>query len=320
MQNRSGGFILLLICLKSLGAGWAWSQDYPNRTVRIIGGDTGSATDTFARLIGQGMTGPLGQPIVVENRPTTVTPEVLAKSPPDGYTLGIAGSTTWITPLIQKTSYDPLRDFAPITSVASYPYLLVVHPSLPVRSVQQLIDLAKARPGVLNVGATASPGGASFLATELFKVMAGVNVVRVPYKSNAQAMIALLAGQIDLMFHDVGAVGALAKIGKVRPLAVTSLKPFALAPDLPTVSASGLTGFEMVTILGMLAPGATPGPIIERLHREITRVLNTEEVRTRFLNAGVETATSSPEQFSATIKSEMAKWGKVVKDAGIKAD
>jgi len=297
-----------------------YGQDYPTKAVRVLGGDAGGSTDTFARLISQGISVTLGQPVIVENRPTTLTPEVLARAAPDGYTLAIAGSTTWITPLVQKTSYDPIRDFAPITSVASYPYLLVVHPSLPVMSVKQLIDLAKSKPGTINVGATASPGGASFLATELFKAMANVNIVRVPYKSNTQALAALLGGQIDLMFNDVGAVGPLVRLDKLRPLAVTSLQKFSLAPDLPTMDGSGLPGFEMVTILGMLAPGATPVTIIDRLNRETVRVLNTDEVKKRFLGAGVETATSSPEQLLEIIKSDMGKWGKVIKNAGIKAD
>ena len=241
----------------------------------------------------------------------------MSKAPPDGYTLLIDAASFWIGPLLQETPYDPVKDFAPVTLTDSAPNVLVVNPSLPVKSVKELIALAKARPGELNYGSS-STGSTPHLAAELFNMMAGVKIVRVPFKGSGPAVISLLGGQVQLMFATAGSVAPHVKSGRLRALAVASLQPSALAPGLPTIAASGVPGYEAVAFEGMFAPAKTPVAIIDRLNQEIVRVLNRAEVKERFFNAGVETVGSTPEEFAAAIKSNVAKWGKLIKDAGIR--
>jgi tripartite-type tricarboxylate transporter receptor subunit TctC len=306
----SGGIVVL-------GAAAVYGQDYPNKPMRIITAAGGGATDVAARLIAQGLAGGFGQPVVVENRPSSLVGEIVAKAPPDGYTLLVVGSAFVIGPLLQKTSYDPLRDFSPISLTSSSPNILVVHPSLPVKSVKELIALARARPGELNYGS--GPAGSSpHLAAELLKSMAGVNIVRISYKGGGPAVIGLIGGEVQLMISPAGSVSTNIKSGKLRALAVTSAQPSALLPGLPTVAATGVPGYESSSLVGMLAPAGTPETISNRLNQEIVRVLNRVDVKEKFLNAGLETIGSSPGQFAATMKSEIAKWGKVIKGAGIK--
>ena len=301
-----------------LGTGAVSGQDYPNKPIRIVSAAGGGATDVAARLIAQGLSGPLGEPVIIDNRPSNLVGEVVAKSPPDGYTLLFIGSAFAIGPLLQKTPYDPVKDFAPISLTSSSPNLLVVHPSLPVKSVKELIALAKARPGELNYGS--GPAGSSpHLDAELFKSMAGVNIVRIPYKGGAPALNALMGGEVQLMISPAGSVSAHLKSGRVRALAVTSAQPSALLPGLPTVAAS-LPRYESGSTHGIYAPAGTPEAIINRLNQEIVRLLNRADTKEKFLNAGIEVIGSSPEQFAASMKSEIAKWGKVIKDAGIKAE
>jgi tripartite-type tricarboxylate transporter receptor subunit TctC len=260
----------------------------------------------------------LGQ-IIVENRPGGVIPgETAAKSAPDGYTLLGSSGTLWIGPLLQRMPFDPVQDFTPISLALRAPNILVVHSSLPVRSVQELISLARSRPGQLNYS-SGGTGGIAHLVGELFKARAKVNIVRVAYKSGPAEMGDLLSGQVQLTFGTSNAVMAHVKTGKLRALAVTSAQPSALVPGLPTMT-SVLPGFETGQLIGMLAPAKTPNPIIRRLNQEIVRFLNTNEAKARFFEVGVETVGSTPEEFAATIKTEMATWGKVIKDAGIRAD
>ncbi len=200
MSKRSVFVISLAVAIPMLGMGAAYGQPYPSKSIRMLSTEPGGFLDITVRTIAQEITGPLGQPVVVENRPSTIQPDVLAKATPDGYTIAIASGTTWLTPLIQKTAYDGVKDFAPITLAVTYPYLLVVHPSVQVKSAKELIDVAKAKPGALNIAAAASPGGQSFLAAELFKAMAGINLVRVPYKGNEAALISVVSGESQLMF------------------------------------------------------------------------------------------------------------------------
>ncbi|MBI3067471.1 MAG: tripartite tricarboxylate transporter substrate binding protein [Betaproteobacteria bacterium] len=306
--------------LMLLGASGACGQGYPTKPIRIVTPGSGGGADFAARLIAPGLTAGLGQRVIVDNRPSAVIPgEIVSKAPPDGYTLLIYGPPFWIGPLLQKTPYDPVRDFQPITAAVRQPNILVVHPSLPVKSVKELIALAKARPGALNYASIAT-GSSSHLAGELFKAMTGVSLVRISYKGSGAALVALLAGEVELSFANAVSVMGAVRSGKLRALAVTTAQPSPLAPGLPTVAASGLPGYESVIITAVFAPAATPAAIIHRLNREIVAVLNKADIKEKFFNAGSEVVGSSPEELTATIKSEMSRMSKVIKEAGIKAD
>ena len=314
------GFVvwMVLVGLMVLDAGVVSGQDYPNKPIRIVTGEIGGGSDLVARIIAQALSGNLSQQVIVENRTGLISVEVGSKAPPDGYTLILSGSL-WIFPLLQKVSFDPVKDFSPIALVASTPNVLVVHSSLPVKSVKELIALAKARPGELNYG-SGPIGSTSHLAGELFKTMADVKIVGIPFRGNGPALIALIGGEMQLMFGNAGGVVPHVKSGKLRSLAVTSARPSVLAPGLPTVAAAGLPGYEVGSIIGIFAPAGTPTTIVNRLNQEIVRVLNQADVKEKFLNAGTETVGNSPGEFSVFIKSDMARMGKVIKAAGIRAE
>ena len=312
---------MLAAMLMALSAASTVGQDYPAKTIRIVTAEPGGGNDFVARLITQGIAGTLGQQVIVENRAGgTIASEIVSKAAPDGYTLLFYSGSIWIVPFLRGTTpFDATRDFAPITLTATSPNVLVVHPSVPVRTVKDLISLAKTRPGVLNYAA-GSVGSAVHLAAELFNSMAGVDIVRIPYKGSGPAVIGLLSGQVELIFATPGSVASHIKSGKLRALAVTSARPSALFPGLVTVAASGLAGYEMVSIYGAFAPVKTPPPVVNRLNQEIARTLGRPDVKEKFLVSGVEAAASSPDEFVAIIKADMAKWGKVIKDAGIKGE
>ena len=295
-----------------------YAQDYPNKPIRILCGGAGGGSDFTARQIAQGISAALGQPLIVDNRSGVVSAEAVSKSPPDGYTLLVSGGTLWTFPLIAKAPYDALRDFSYVIMTDRAVLIITVHPSLPVKSIKELIALAKARPGELNYG-SGPTGGSSHLAAELFKSMTGTNIVRVPYKGGGPGLIGLLAGEVQLTIDGAPLVPHI-KAGKLRGLAVTSAEPSALVPGLPTVAASGVPGYEATVMSGVLAPAKTPVAIINRLNQEITRFLSLPEVKERFLNTGVEVVASTPDQFAAAVKADMTMLGKVVRDAGIKAE
>ena len=301
-----------------LGAGPVFAQDYPNRPIRLVTSAAGGGNDFISRLIAQGIAGPLGQNVIVENRPSNVTGELVAKAVPDGYTMLLAGGTFLIGPLLEKTAYDPVTDFSAITLVSTEPSVLVVHTSVAANSVKELIALAKAKPGALNYASSGS-GGTFHLAAELLKSMAGVNIVRVNYKGASAATNDLLGGQVQLAFISASSIAPHIKSGKVRALGVTGLQPSAQAPDLPTIAAS-LPGYETIGITGIYAPAKTPAAIINRLNREIVRFINQPDAKEKLLNAGQEIVGSSPNVLATTMKSEMAKWNKLIKDAGITAN
>ncbi|MBI4189464.1 MAG: tripartite tricarboxylate transporter substrate binding protein [Betaproteobacteria bacterium] len=301
-----------------LGAGVVSGQEFPNKPIRMVTSPPGGGADFASRLIAQGLSGPLGQQVIVDNRGGIIPMEIVSKAPPDGYTLLLSASL-WLTPLLQNTPYDPVRDFSPITLVGNSPNVLVVHPSLPVKSVKELIALAKARPGELNY-ASGATGASTHLAAESFKSMAGVDIARIPYKGNGPALNALIGGQVQLMFATAGSVTPHLKSGRLKGLAVTSARPSALAPGLPAVTTSGLAGYESAAPYGIFAPAGTPATLINRLNQEIVRVLKQADVKDRFFNSGIEIVGSSPEGLAATVKSEMARSGKVIKDAGIRAE
>ena len=324
-----GGFMLLRFIVATfsagitmLAAGIVAGQDFPQKPVRIVASEPGGAGDFAARLIAQGIAGGLGQQIIVENRAGAggaIAADLVAKAPADGYTLLFYANNIWLLPFMQTVPYDPVRDFSPITLAVKAPNLLVVHPSLPVKSVKELIALAKARPGALNY-ATGGTGSSNHLGAELFKALAGVNIVRITYKGAAPALNEVISGQVQVMFPTTAAGAPHVKAGRLTALAVTTAQPSALAPGLPTVAAAGLPGYESAAMFGMFAPTGTRDTIIQRLSQEIVRVLTREDVKEKFFNAGVETVASSPEQLAAIVKSDMARMGKVIKDAGIRGE
>ncbi len=316
------------LCISSavvlgLGTGWAYAQGaapaYPSKAVRIVTNTPGGSTDLASRLIAQGVTAALGQPVIIENRPAIVLVEIVSKAQPDGYTVLVESGTLWIAPFLQKVPYDPIKDFSPITLLTRAPNLLVVHPSLAAHSVKELIALAKAKPGALNY-ASSTAGSSNHLAGEMLNAMAGIKIVRVPYNGTGPALNGVIGGDVQMLFANAAAGMPHVKSARLRALGVASEKPSPLAPGLPTLSASGLPGFVAVTTNGMWAPARTATPIVRRLNQEIVKFLNSAEARDKFLNAGFETVANSPEEAVAEIKTDMARMSKVIKDAGIKSE
>lgn len=299
----------------------AGAQSYPNKPVRLVTAAAGAGGDFVSRMVAAGLTELWGQPVVIDNRGgSAVIPiELVAKAPPDGYTLLAFGSALWHLPLMQNVSYDPIRDFAAITLVATTPLILVVHPSLPVKSIEELVALAKRRPGQLNYSSGIS-GSTTHLPAELFKSMAGVDIVRVSYKGGAPALNALLSGETQLMFANAGGAGLHVKTGRLRALAVTSARRSAVFPDLPTVAASGLPGYEASSTQCLFAPAATPTALVNRLNRDLITVLSRPEVQERALRGGSEIVANSPDELATAIKADMVKMGKIIKEAGIRAN
>ena len=302
-----------------LAASAACAQDYPHKAIRIITTEAGGGTDFAARMVGQALSTELGQPVVIENRPSGVIPgQVASQASPDGYTLLITSGSLWVGPLLRKTPYDPVTDFAPVSLLVNYPSVLVVHPSVPATTVAALIDLAHARPGQLNYGAPAL-GTPTHLAAELFKAMAAVDIVGVAYKGTGPAVNALIGGHVQLMFGAPASVAGHVKSGRLRALAVTSARPSALVPGLPAIAAT-VPGYEMGGETALFAPRGTPEAIVARLNRDVARILNQPAIKERFFQAGVETVGSSPAELAATIKNTMNRLGKVIREAGIRAE
>lgn len=301
------------------GMGAASAQTYPVKPIRIIASDAGGGSDIATRIIAQSITAPLGQPVLVENRAGgVIAGETVAKAPPDGYTILFYGNALWLLSLMRsKVPYDTLRDFAPISLGIVSPSVLTVHPSLPVKSVKDLIAMAKARPGQLNYASPAI-GTSTHMAMELFKSMAGVNIVRVAYKGGGAAFNDLLAGQVDLAFVVTTLAAPNIKSGRLRGLAISSAAPSPLLPGVPTVAATGLPGYESLALVAYFAPAKTPDAIINRLNQEIVRALARPEIKEKFIAMGVEGVGTTPEELTNLIKSEIVKWGKVIKEAGIR--
>jgi len=297
-------------------------QAYPTKPIRlVVPFAPGGPADIQARLIGPKLTEAWGQPVIVENRPggnTIIATEITARAEPDGHLVQIISAGFAInTSLYAKLPYDSTRDFAPVTQLTSGPAIVVVHPSLPARSVKELIQLARSRPGQLTY---ASAGLPSQLAVELFKVMTGTDMVHVPYKGAAPAMVDLIAGHVQVSFPTI--IGGLshARSGRLRALATTGAKRSPATPDLPTMIEAGLPGYEAANWFGTAVPAKTPPVIVSKLSQEIARALRLPDVGERLLSQGMEPTTSTPEEFSAYIRSEMTKWAKVVKASGAKAE
>ncbi len=315
MATHACGLMLGFACA---GNSIVAAQEYPQRPIRILATEAGGSGDSVARLILPLVATAINQPMVIDNRPgANVTGEIVARAQPDGYTLLVIGTSFWIGPLLQKTPYDPVKDFAPVVLMNNAPQLVTVHPSVPVKTIKELIALAKAKPGELNYATTAI-GGAVHLAPELFKYMANVKMVGVPYKGTAQAVNDVLGGQIQLMFPPVGAALPHVKSGRLIALAITSAEPSSLVPGMPTVSASGVPGYEIGNKNGTFAPARTPAAVIKRLNQEIVRVLSRPDIKEKMFVGGVEPMGTTPEQFAAVIKSDMARLGKLIKDTGIR--
>jgi len=295
----------------------AVAQEFPSKPIRIIASPPGGANNFIARLVAQGLNEMTGWSVIVDNRPSGgfIQGEMLMRSPPDGYTLLVAAGSFSIGPLLEKAPYDVIRDFAPVCLVITAPSVLVVHPSLPVKSVKQLIALAKAKPGELNFS-TSGTGSANHLPAELFKHLAGVNFVRVNYKGAGPALTGLLVGEAQLMFATASSVTPHIAAGRVRGLAITSAKRSALV-NLPTIAESGVPGYDFTAPTGLLAPARTPPAIVGRLNSEIVRALRQPETTKRFMDTGSEVVASTPEEYAAVIATEQATWGKVIKQTGL---
>ncbi len=318
MRSRDRTRVLVSAALLC-GANVAAAQAYPTKTIRILASDPGAASDISSRLIGQGIAPVLGKPIIVENHPGILSVEAAAKANPDGHTLLLYGSLVWLLPLMRDhVSWDP-KQFIPVTMTTTAPNLVVVYPPLPVKSVKELIAFAKAKPGEL-LYSVGQRGAQTHLAVELFKAMSGVDIKGVPYKGNVPGLNALLSGEVQLLFATSGSGGPHVKAGRVRALAVTSAEPSALFPDLPTVAAAGLPGYESVTILGILVPANTPEPIVKRLNREIVEFIRNTEIKEKFFATGAEVVGSTAEEFARQIRNEVTTYGKVIKQFNIRAD
>ena len=299
-------------------------SSFPSKPIRIIvGTPPGGANDTVARILASRMDG-LGQTVIVENRPGAaqmIAAEMVAKAPADGTMLLIASQTILaVVPIINKvTSFDPLKDFAAVALVGSTPLVLVVNPAVPANSVKELIAIGKARPGELNFG-SGGVGTTPHMAGERFAMMSGIKMTNISYKGEQPALTDMLGGQLPMMFSNVAAAMQHVKSGKLRGLAVTSAARIDAAPGLPTVAEAGLPGYETETWLGLIAPSATPRDIVARINAEVLRVMALPDVRDKLLAQGLTLSRSTPDQFAAHIRSEHAKWSKLIKEAGIKAE
>jgi tripartite-type tricarboxylate transporter receptor subunit TctC len=303
----------------------AQPQVYPAKPLRmIVAYPPGGGTDIVGRMLAQKLGESLGQRVVVENRggaSGNIGTELAARAAPDGYTIlmGNVAPNAINVSLFKDLPFDPVADFAPVSLVASTPNILVVHPSTPARTVKEVIALAKAKPGTLNF-ASAGTGSSSHLAGELFRILAGADIVHVPYKGAGPAMVDVLSGQVQLYFATMPAAMPHVKPGKLAPVAVTSARRSRALPGLPTIAESGVPGYEASTWYGVLAPAHTPAAVVARLHGDIVKILADAALHARLADQGFDPVGSSPEEFGAYIKSEILKWGKVIRDAGIRPE
>ena len=312
--------LLALLIVESPAA----QTNYPEKPIRmVVGFPPGSSSDTVARLLGQKFAEAWGKPVLIDNAAGAagnIAADRVAKAEPDGYTLGLLASPQLvINPSLYKLAYDPVKDFAPVSQVTVSPNILVVHNTVPAKSVKELVALAKAQPGGLTF-ASGGSGSANHMAAELFKSMAGVDIRHIPYKGVPLAIPDLLGGRVTMIFSPTAIVLPLVREGKLRALAVTTLKRSSAVPELPTIAESGFPGFESTGWNGLLAPARTPATILRKLHLETVKALALPDVRAKLADLGVEGIGNSPDEFAAVIKSEIPKWAKVIKESGMKAD
>jgi tripartite-type tricarboxylate transporter receptor subunit TctC len=294
----------------------AAAQEYPVRLVRIVAPAAGGNADIIARFVSTGLAESLGQQVIVDNR-GAIAPGVVAKAPPDGYTVLVTGSPAWLLPVLKPGVPWDAKDFAPVTLATTSPSLLVVHPSVPAANVRQLIALARSRPGEINF-ASGTVGATPYLAGEMFKHMAGIRIVGIAYKGTGPAVTAVTTGEVHMMFPGAPAAMPYEKQARLKALAVCSAQPSPFAPGVPTVAATGLPGFESVSPFGILVPRGTPPAIVERLNQEIARALNRPDVKSKLFNAGSEVVANSPDAFAAKIRGDMERVSKLVA-AGLRA-
>jgi tripartite-type tricarboxylate transporter receptor subunit TctC len=315
----------MIVALTLLFSGEVLGQVYPTRPIRLVVPSSAGAgvTDIMARLVGRHLSARIGQQIVIDNRPGAsgiLGSEVVSRAAPDGYTLLIANVSLVVNPfLYPKMPYDPLTDFMPVTMVNSAPLLLVVHPSIAARSVTELITYAKSHPGQLNYG-SGGLGSTPYLAAELFKSLSGIDVLHVPYKGGAPALSDLVGGQLSFMIENMPGTMPYVMAGTLRAIAITSPQRSPLAPELPTMIEAGVPGYEMSGWNGIFAVKGTPPEIVERLHSEVAKILRSPEVRRELTALGAEPVGDTPDQFGAFLKADMARWGKVIQEKGIRSD
>ena len=313
--------LVAAFCVLLAAALAAQARGFPDKPVRlVVPYSAGGSTDVISRTLGQKLSEMWGQPVVIDNRPgasTIIGTDIVAKSAPDGYTLLVTTVSFTIVPsLFDKLPYDSAKDFQPITLINTTPLVLVVNPSVPARSVQELIALARARPGALNFGSAGS-GGSNHLAGELFNAMAGVKMVHVPYKGNAPALNDLVGGHVDLVFNGLTSAIPLIRAGKLRPLAMTSLARAGALPEIPTLDELGMKGFQAVGWNGLSAPARTPKEVIARISADVLKVIRSPELIERLKVEGSDPVGNSPQQFAAFLREETARWSEVIKFAKI---
>ncbi len=318
MRTPPPAGLLIVAGIALFVTGAANGLSYPHKPVRIVTAAPGGGVDFTARLLALGLTAHLGQQFVVDNRGGThVSAQMVASAVPDGYTVLVHNNTIWTAPLMEKANYS-MTQLTPVVLASRALNILVVHPSLPVQSVKELIALAKAKPGDINY-ASGPVGSANYLAAELFKYMAGVNLVRISYKGGGPAVNDLLAGQVKVMFATTGSVTQHVKSGRLRALAATSAEPTVLAPGLPTIAAT-VPGYESLVFYGLFVPLKTPAAIIARLNEASRKYLDLPDTKERFFNSGVEAVGSTPQEFAAAVKADTERMQKVIQAAGLKAE
>jgi tripartite-type tricarboxylate transporter receptor subunit TctC len=313
---------IAVLCL--VAASGAWAQSYPSRPVKIVVPyGVGGSADLYARYLGAKLSESMGQPVVVENRPgagSIVGTDAVAKSDPDGYTLLMMSNTHTVNEtLVAKKPFELMRDLAPITGVSYSDLLMVIHPSVPANNLKEFIAYAKANPGKLNY-ASSGNGTPYHMAGELFKAMAGVDIVHIPHKGSDQARAAVLGGQVQMMFDAVPTMAASAAAGKVKALATTGSKRSAVTPNIPTVAEAGVPGYEAGIWLGLMAPAKTPRPVLERINAEVNKIINSPETKETWAKQGTIAMGMSIDQFDKFLREEIVKWAKVVKVSGAKVD
>jgi tripartite-type tricarboxylate transporter receptor subunit TctC len=325
MRGASALLRGLVLAAAVLAVQTVHAQAYPSRPIRlVVPFPPGGSADILGRALAQRLGEGLGQSVVVENRPgagTAIAAELVAKAAPDGYTvmLGTVSSHAINPALNPKLPFDPLRDFTPVAPVASIPFALLVHPSVPARTLPEFIGYARSKPGKLDYSSAGS-GTSNHLAGELFEAMTGTYMVHIPYRGSAPALQDLIAGRVSVMFDLVLTAAPHVRSGAVRGLAVTGAKRSAALPDLPTIAESGLPGYEVSAWFGVFGPAGLPRPVVDRLNAEIARALAAPDLQQRLASQGAETLAGSPDQFAAYLKAEIVKWGKVVRDAGIRPE
>ncbi len=322
-MNRTATLACLLIGLALSGAA-AMAQTYPAKPIRfIVGFPPGGATDVVARAISQNMADALGQPVVVDNRAgaaSNIAAEIVATSPKDGHTLFLGTVSFSVNrSLYKKLPYDALKDFAAVSQVTDTPFMFVAHPSLPVKSVKEFITFARTRPGQLDYASSGS-GSGSHLFTVMFASMSGVKLTHVPYRGASFATTSVLSGETIFMFENIVTTLPLARAGRLRAFAVTTLKRAPAASDIPTIAEAGVPGYDANAWFGVFVPAGTPPAVINRLHAEISRIVKIPEIRDRFLALGAEPAGTTPDQFARFFRNEVAKWAKVVKESGAQVE